>query len=222
MGSVRVWSIIVYMTDRKEHNRLQQEIFDGLVHVFEAPLEQSVQDRLRRIVARAEIEPGDVVLDVGTGVGALIPLILEYKPYRILACDLSTEMLKRVAQKYPRVETFNSDVIDLDLDRASLDVVFMNGMFSNIYDKPAALARLVFLLRPGGRMVVSHPEGREFICRLRENVKFHLDLLPAKKEWLGMISPFPFEPVLFEDEPEFYLALARRKEDPKEDTGVGV
>ena len=199
------------MADRSEHNLEQRRAFDELVHVFDAPLEREVKDRLNRIVAQAAIEPGQVVLDVGTGVGVLIPLITEYNPSRILVCDLSPQMLRRTAEKYPGIEIHNSDIIDLDLPPACLDVAFLNGMFSNIYDKPAALAKLALLLKPGGRMVVSHPEGREFIRRLKAKVKFRLDLLPGREEWFSLLERFPFESIHFQDEPGFFLAVARRE-----------
>jgi hypothetical protein len=40
-------------------------------------------------------------------------------------------------------------------------------MFGNVYDPDAALARAATLLRPGGRVVVSHPMGRDWHARLR-------------------------------------------------------
>ena len=53
-------------------------------------------DRLRLIVAAAELHPGDVVVDVGTGAGVLIPLLQSYRPSLVLACDLAEQMLARV------------------------------------------------------------------------------------------------------------------------------
>ena len=202
------------MNARDEHNRLQEKAFDSLVQAFEEPLGDGVEDRLDLIVARAGIKPGQVVLDVGTGVGVLIPLIARYEPARILACDLSARMLRRMSRNYPEVEAFQADIIDLDLDRGSLDVVFLNGMFSNIYDKPAAFSKLAFLTRPGARIVVSHPEGRGFIERLRDKVAFRLDPLPDREAWEEMLAPFPFRTVLFWDQPKLYLALAQRTDQP--------
>src|SRR5574341_208637 len=50
---------------------------------------------------------------------------------------------------------------------ASVDVVLMNAVYGNIADKPAAQRNVGRMLRPGGRLVVSHPEGRAFVDRLR-------------------------------------------------------
>ena len=60
-----------------EHQRRR---FNELVDVFDRPQPPEVMARLREIVASAELRPGAVVLDVGTGTGVLIPLIQSYQP----------------------------------------------------------------------------------------------------------------------------------------------
>ena len=55
---------------------------------------------LGEIVASAELRPGAVVLDVGTGTGVLIPLIQSFQPSTVLACDVAEKMLQRVHDKY--------------------------------------------------------------------------------------------------------------------------
>jgi len=56
-----------------EHQRRR---FNELVDVFDRPQPPEVMARLRKIVASVELHPGAVVLDVGTGAGVLIPLIV--------------------------------------------------------------------------------------------------------------------------------------------------
>ena len=54
--------------------------FNELVDVFDRLQPLEVMARLWEIVASAELHPGAVVLDVGTGAGVLIPLIQSYQP----------------------------------------------------------------------------------------------------------------------------------------------
>ena len=98
-------------------------------------------------------------LDVGTGAGVLIPLIQSYQPSAVLACDVAEKMLQRVQHKFPTVHTFHTDIASLALASTSLDAIFMNGMHGNIADKLAACGNAARMLRSGGRLVVSHPEG---------------------------------------------------------------
>jgi 2-polyprenyl-3-methyl-5-hydroxy-6-metoxy-1,4-benzoquinol methylase len=73
-------------------NELQREIFDKVYRLFEPPLPEGVPERLERIVASGQIKKGATVLDVGSGTGIMVPLIREYEPARICACDLTCEI----------------------------------------------------------------------------------------------------------------------------------
>ena len=130
----------------KRLNRLQQKRFDELVDLFEPPLQEGVPERLERIVVEAEIREGEIVLDVGTGTGILMPFIRKYRPGRIYACDLSGEMLKQLRKNYSGVETILSDVRDLNLPDASVNVVFINACYPNIVDKSGAFKNSLIII----------------------------------------------------------------------------
>jgi len=186
-------------------NRLQQEKFDELADLFEPPLPEGVPERLNRIVATADIQEGEVVLDVGTGTGILVPLIELYRPGRIYGCDLSEEMLKRLGENYSGVETVRSDVRDLSLPDASIDVVFINACYPNIADKDGAFKNLFRMMAPAGRMVISHPLGKHFIDKLRQGAPFPLDDFPGRSEAEQLFSPYGFKLEDLVDEPELYI-----------------
>ena len=166
----------------------QRRRFNELVEVFDRPQPPEVMARLREIVASADLRSGAVVLDVGTGAGVLIPLIQSYQPSAVLACDVAEKMLQRVQHKYPAVRTFHTDIVSLALASTSLDAIFMNGMYGNIADKPAACRNEVRMLRPEGRLVVSHPEGRAFVDQLRVTSDLFIESLPTKEEFETSLS----------------------------------
>jgi SAM-dependent methyltransferase len=193
-------------------NRLQRELFDTIVHLFEPPLPKGVPERLEKIVAAAGIEIGDFVLDVGTGTGILIPLIQLYEPGHIYACDLSRKMLDQLNKNYSGVETIAADVTDLALPDASIDVVFVNACYPNIADKAGAFANVSRMMKPAGRLVISHPLGKAFIDTLRKDSPFPLDDFPAEAEADGLLTPFGFEIRTFVDEPRLYVLLAVKRQ----------
>lgn len=165
----------------------QRRRFNELVDVFDRPQPLEVMARLGEIVSSAGLRSGEVVLDVGTGVGVLIPLIQSYQPAAVLACDVAEKMLQRVQNKYPAVRTFHADIASLDLASTSLDTIFMNGMYGNIADKPAACRNAARMLRSGGRLVVSHPEGRAFIDQLRASSDLFLEPFPTREEFEALL-----------------------------------
>jgi ubiquinone/menaquinone biosynthesis C-methylase UbiE len=151
----------------------QHRRFNEPVDVFDRPQPAEEMARLWEIVASAELRSEAVVLDVGTGAGVLIPLIQSFQPSTVLACDVAEKMLQRVHDKYPAVRICHNDIVSLALASSSVDAIFMNGMYGNIADKPAACDNAARMLRSGGRLVVSHPEGRAFVDQLRATSSHH-------------------------------------------------
>jgi SAM-dependent methyltransferase len=188
----------------------QRHRFNELVDVFDRPQAPEVIARLQEIVSSAGLRPGEVVLDVGTGVGVLIPLIQSYQPAAVLACDVAEKMLQRVQDKYQAVRTYHADIASLDLASTSLDAIFMNGMYGNIADKPAACRNAARMLRSGGRLVVSHPEGRAFVDQLRASSDLFIERFPTREEFEVLLEPLGLEVITYRDEPKLYLMVARK------------
>jgi SAM-dependent methyltransferase len=204
--------------EMEEVNRLQRRYFNENVDLFEPPLPRGVPERLKAIVKAGRLLRGERVLDVGTGTGILIPYIMKYGPSMIHACDLAENMLRRVQREFPQVMTHLCDVGNLQLPDASLDVVFINACFSNIVDKSKCLDNLHRLMRGKGRLVVSHPLGRDFIVELKKHAPFHLDLLPDELDARVLCERHGFSVVSFSDEPRLYIFVAEstKRKDPSD------
>src|SRR6516165_3192404 len=140
----------------------------------------------------------------------LIPLIQSYQPSGVLACDVAEQMLQRVQHKHPTVCTFHTDIVSLALASTSLDAIFMNAMYGNIADKLAARGNAARMLRSGGRLVVSHPEGRAFVDQLRATSDLFIESLPTKEEFEVLLEPLGLEVFAYRDEPKLYLMVARK------------
>jgi SAM-dependent methyltransferase len=188
----------------------QRRYFNGVAAFFDMPQPEPVMDRLRHIVAAAGIHAGDVVLDVGSGAGVLLPLIRPYHPSRVLACDLAEEMLAHLRKNHPCVLAVQADVISLPLKPATVDVVFMNAMYGNIADKPAACRRAAETLRSGGRLVISHPEGKSFVHQLQATTDLFIEPFPAQDEFGAMVKSIGLQVIFFRDEPKLYVLVARK------------
>ena len=192
----------------KQIDKLQSEYFSKYMHLFDPPLPDGVPERLEKIVASASISGTDVVLDMGTGTGILIPIILKYKPALIYANDLSEKMLKSVKERYPDVRIMHGDIRDLRLPDRTVDVVLINACYPNIVDKHGSFTNIRRVTKIGCRVVISHPMGGAFINFLQEKVPFPLDGFPENKTVAkNLFEPYGFRVSGFVNEDELYILV---------------
>ena len=113
-------------------------------------------------VAVAELSEGETVLDLGSGGG--IDVLLSAKRVgpsgTVYGVDMTDEMLalaQRNAQEAGATNVhFLKGVIEqIPLPAESVDVVISNCVVNLSVDKPAALAEIARVLRPGGRIGIS-------------------------------------------------------------------
>jgi demethylmenaquinone methyltransferase / 2-methoxy-6-polyprenyl-1,4-benzoquinol methylase len=114
------------------------------------------QDRhWRRVVARlVAARPGNLVLDLAAGTGTSSRAFTAAGA-RCVACDFSLGML-RAGARHPaeRVSFVAGDALDLPFADQAFDVVTISFGLRNVADPDAALAELLRVTRPGGRLVI--------------------------------------------------------------------
>jgi trans-aconitate 2-methyltransferase len=104
------------------------------------------------IIARAAIQPDELVLDAGCGGGRVTQKLLELTP-NVIAVDADAGMVEQARAKLPdSVPVLHQDLLELELDR-QVDVVFSCAVFHWITDHERLFERLHGVLRPGGRLV---------------------------------------------------------------------
>lgn len=193
---------------RQAHNRYQRSIFDDQVDFFRQPIPEDVKQRTAQIVAAASLKAGDRVLDVGTGVGVLIPHIRRFGVRDIIGCDLSESMLAETRKRHPELKFWCGDVIDLPSALGRFDAIFFNAVFGNLWDQQETLRISAGHLTPDGRMIISHPLGAGFAKKLAaEDPKMVPHSLPGKRRIAELIRDLPLKVQVFRDEQDLYLCV---------------
>lgn len=127
----------------------------------------------------AELRPGEVVLDLGSGAG--LDVLLSARRVapggRAYGVDMTDEMLGLARQNQTRAgienATFQKGTIDsVPLPDAAVDVVISNCVINLTEDKGAVIREAFRLLRPGGRLAVADMVELE---RLPDAVKQRLE-----------------------------------------------
>ncbi|MBI4870652.1 MAG: arsenite methyltransferase, partial [Candidatus Riflebacteria bacterium] len=113
-------------------------------------------------VAFSEIQPGQTVLDLGSGAG--IDLFLAADKVgpsgRVIGVDMTDAMIERAranaaAGGYLNVEVRKGVIEELPVEDGSVDWIISNCVINLSPDKPRVFAEIARVLKPGGRMLVS-------------------------------------------------------------------
>jgi SAM-dependent methyltransferase len=112
--------------------------------------------------ALADLQPGEIVLDLGSGGG--IDVLLSARRVgptgKAYGLDMTDEMLALARQNQEKagvtnVEFLKGEMETIPLPDASVDVVISNCVINLSTDKDKVLAEAYRVLRPGGRFAVS-------------------------------------------------------------------
>lgn len=110
----------------------------------------------------ADLQPGEIVLDIGSGAG--IDTFLAAKKVgpmgRVIGLDMTPEMLARARANQKiigldNVEFREGKMEQIPLDDATVDVIISNGVINLSTEKRQTFRELYRVLKPSGRLIFS-------------------------------------------------------------------
>ena len=143
-------------------------MFDGVARRYDRTNDviSLGQDRYwrRATLAALAAQPGERVLDLAAGTGTSSEPMAD-AGVRVVPCDLSFGMLEVGKRRRPDLGFVAGDATALPFEDEAFDAVTMSFGLRNVVDTEAALAELLRVTRPGGRLVLcefSRPTWRPF------------------------------------------------------------
>lgn len=133
------------------------EFFDRCAPWWDADMVRNEQI-ITAILNNGGIRKGVSVLDVACGTGVLFPDYLD-RGAKVTAIDISPEMAKLAAAKYPQVKVLCGDVEEAKFEE-QFDCVMVYNAFPHFPDPEKLIQVLAGLVKPGGKLSVAHGMSR--------------------------------------------------------------
>jgi ubiquinone/menaquinone biosynthesis C-methylase UbiE len=201
-----------------ERNRLPAQsrrlFFEDLAARWDSLQDPNRSKRLQHLLGRfVHLWPETLaILEVGTGTGALLPLLRDYAPQaRLIAVDLARAMLQRASRRGSQAHLCQADAHYLPFRPHSFQVIVCHGVFPHFENKPQVLAELRRALQPGGQLVILHDISREQVNAIHRSLPAPLsdDLIPPADQMRAWLDRAGFVDAQAEDTPDYYLAVGR-------------
>ncbi|MDX5370593.1 MAG: methyltransferase domain-containing protein [Alphaproteobacteria bacterium] len=164
----------------KLHEIWGKRLHCGIYPEGSETIEQATAAMDRSLLAAADIKPGMRVLEVGCGYGDLSLDI-----WRAGATVHGVDIEDRMPHSDEGITFEKGDFHALDFADASLDVVIAHECLTRSRDVISALREMRRVLRPGGRLVISHlfvENDKDRAKMLKETGMF----CPSSSEWQAM------------------------------------
>ncbi|KAL2320878.1 hypothetical protein Fmac_029847 [Flemingia macrophylla] len=159
-----------------------------------------------RIVSAGRVEEGSRVL-VSTGSEDFVDCLVALTPCLFLVHD-SLLILACVKEKYDKVKCWQGEVLHVPQKWAPFDVVFLYFLPALPFGLDQILGSLAGKCVPGGRVIISHPKGREVLEQQRQQYpEVVVSDLPDKTYLQNVAAVHSFAVAEFVDEPGLYLAV---------------
>jgi arsenite methyltransferase len=159
--------------------------------------------------ALARLNPGEVVLDLGSGGG--IDVLLSAKRVgptgKAYGLDMTDEMLalaneNRRKAGVENVEFLKGEIENIPLPDDSVDVIISNCVINLAADKDRVLREALRVLKPGGRFAVSDVVTRgEMLPEIRQNVLLWVGCVAGaleENDYRGKLAAAGFENIEIE------------------------
>jgi demethylmenaquinone methyltransferase/2-methoxy-6-polyprenyl-1,4-benzoquinol methylase len=192
------------------------DVFNSLAETWDEKTHHDMK-KLRLMVDILYIKEDDAILDVGTGTGILLPLLLEKSAGKnISAIDGAEKMIEMAGKKFASsgITFIAADVLEYPFNKNSFDHIICYSVFPHLEEKNILFERIAYLLKPGGCLSIFHSSSKERINGVHVHAHHHelnSDYLFPAKNYVPLLNKNNLKEEILIDNEEMFMICARKR-----------
>jgi SAM-dependent methyltransferase len=168
LGNVRREESSMVLDHERDALAWQLDVWNRMAEVYPREIDHRFVPVVDAVLARAALRPGELVLDVGSGTGAVAERAADAvgPTGRVVGIDISPAMVAVATQRARELGLANIRYAEaraesLPVADATCDAVLASLSIMYVVDRAAAAREVARVLRPGGRLVAAVWAGQE-------------------------------------------------------------
>ena len=142
-----------------------KDYFDRVAQDWDEMRESFFSDEVRiKALSTAAVQKGKVAADIGAGTGFISEGLIQ-AGLQVIAVDQSEAILKEMKRKFADIETIDYRVgqaQNLPIPDETVDYAFANMYLHHVESPSGAIAEMVRILKPAGKLVITDLDEHEF------------------------------------------------------------
>jgi len=165
--------LVVHSDQEREGLKWQTGVWNRISDIYVREIDRRFVPVVEALITRAVLTPGEHVLDLGTGTGAVAQraAALVSPGGQVTGVDINPEMLAVAQQRKEAIGLSNVRLLEgraenIPADDNTFDVVLACLSLMYVIDRSSAAREIARVLRPGGRLVAAAwgaPEQRDIV-----------------------------------------------------------
>jgi demethylmenaquinone methyltransferase/2-methoxy-6-polyprenyl-1,4-benzoquinol methylase len=192
------------------------DVFNALAETWDEKTHHDM-GKVRLMVDLLCLKDDETVLDVGTGTGVLLPLLMEKTPGKnISAIDGAEKMIEAARKKFPAsgITFIAADARDYPFDMDTFDHIICYSVFPHFEEKSVIIRRFASLLKRGGLLSVFHSSPKERINGVHVHAGHHelnSDYLFPAQDYIPLLNSNNLKEEIIIDNNEMFMFCARKR-----------
>ena len=142
-----------------------KDYFDRVAQDWDEMRENFFSNEVREeALSTAAVQKGKIAADIGAGTGFISEVLIQ-AGLQVIAVDQSEAILKEMKRKFADIETIDYRVgqaQNLPISDGTVDYAFANMYLHHVESPPKAIAEMIRILKPAGKLVITDLDEHEF------------------------------------------------------------